>query len=241
MLPVPPLLVISDRHQARQPLEQVVEAVFAGGCRWFSLREKDLPPDERRALLGALVTLGSRWGAVVTVHDDIAAVAAVGADGVHLPSGGDPAAARARLPEALIGASAHSADEAAALLRAGADYVTASPVFVTASKPGYGPALGLDGLARVIAAARGPVVALGGITAESAAACFIAGARGIAVMGEVMRSPDPKATVEHLLRAIPPGQPGSGLEHRRSGGGAGDLAEDRTRDEAGAAGIIEIK
>jgi len=40
-LPVPPLLVISDRHQARQPLEQVAEAVFAGGCRWFSLREKD--------------------------------------------------------------------------------------------------------------------------------------------------------------------------------------------------------
>ena len=45
VLPVPPLLVISDRHQARRPLEEVAEAVFAGGCRWFSLREKDLPPD----------------------------------------------------------------------------------------------------------------------------------------------------------------------------------------------------
>jgi thiamine-phosphate pyrophosphorylase len=202
MLPVPPLLVISDRRQARQPLEQVVEAVFAGGCRWFSLREKDLPPDERRALLGALVALGRRWGAVVTAHEDIAAVAAVGADGVHLPSGGDPAAARARLPEALIGASAHSADEAAASLRAGADYVTASPVFITASKPGYGPALGLDGLARILAQAPGDVVALGGITAENAAACFAAGARGIAVMGEVMRAADPQATVEHLLRAM---------------------------------------
>jgi thiamine-phosphate pyrophosphorylase len=45
-------------------------------------------------------------------------------------------------------------------------------------------------------------VALGGITAESAAACFTAGARGIAVMGEVMRAVDPQATVEHLLRAM---------------------------------------
>jgi thiamine-phosphate pyrophosphorylase len=203
MLPVPPLLVISDRRQARQSLHQVVQAVFAGGCRWFSLREKDLPAEDRRALLGDVVALGRRWGAVMTAHEDIEAVAAVGADGVHLPSGGDPVAARARLPGALIGASAHSADEAAALLRAGADYVTASPVFVTASKPGYGPALGLDGLARIVAAARGPVVALGGITAENAGLCCDVGARGIAVMGEVMRAVNPQATVEHILRAMP--------------------------------------
>jgi thiamine-phosphate pyrophosphorylase len=201
-LPLPPLLVISDRHQLRLPLDQVCEAVFAGGCRWFSLREKDLPPDERRALLRALATLGRRFGAIVTAHEDIEAVAAVGADGVHLPSGGNPAAARARLPGALIGASAHSADEASALLQAGVDYVTASPVFVTASKPGYGPALGLDGLARIVGRAPGPVIALGGITPQNAALCFEAGARGIAVMGEVMRSTDPQATVEDMLRVM---------------------------------------
>ena len=201
-LPIPPLLVISDRHQARQPLEEVAESVFAGGCRWFSLREKDLPPEERRALLATLVALGHRFGAVVTAHEDIEAVAAVGADGVHLPSGGNPEAARARLPGALIGASAHSADEAAVLLRSGADYVTASPVFLTASKPGYGPALGLEGLARIVARAPGPVVALGGITADNAALCLSAGVRGIAVMGEIMRSADPQATVEGILRAV---------------------------------------
>jgi thiamine-phosphate pyrophosphorylase len=201
-LPNPPLLVISDRHQARQPLEQVAEAVFAGGCRWFSLREKDLPAEERRALLAALVALGHRCGAIVTVHEDIEAVLAVDADGIHLPSGGSPEAARARLPNALIGASAHVADEAAALLRAGADYVTVSPVFLTASKPGYGPALGLASLAQIVAEAPGPVVALGGITAENAALCLNAGARGLAVMGEVMRSADPRAIVEHVLSVM---------------------------------------
>ena len=201
-LPVPPLLVISDRHQARQPLEDVAEAVFAGGCRWFSLREKDLPPEERLALLAALVALGHRFGAAVTAHEDIEAAAAAGADGVHLPSGGRPEAARARLPGALIGASAHTADEAAALLCSGADYVTASPVFLTASKPRYGPALGLEGLARIVARAPGPVVALGGITAENAASCLRTGARGVAVMGEVMRSADPRATVECILSAM---------------------------------------
>ena len=201
-LPVPPLLVISDRRQTRLPLEQVAKGVFEGGGRWFSLREKDLPPAERRALLGRLVALGRDFGAVVTVHEDIDAAAAADADGVHLPSAGNVAAARSQRPHGLIGASAHSADEASALLRAGADYVTVSPIFVTLSKPGYGPALGLDGLARIVAEAPGPVVALGGIDNGNAAACLAAGARGIAVMGEVMRSEDPRVTVERLLRAI---------------------------------------
>jgi thiamine-phosphate pyrophosphorylase len=206
-LPAPPLLLISDRTQARRPLAAIVAAALAGGCRWFSLREKDLPPGERGRLLGELVELGHRCGAIVTAHADLEAVVATGADGVHLSGGGDPAAARARLPDALIGASAHSAAEAAALLRAGADYVTLSPVFATASKPGYGPALGLGGLAEAVAGAPGPVIALGGITAANAAACVNAGASGVAVMGEVMRAADPEAVVRTLLR-IPGTKPG---------------------------------
>ncbi len=57
-LPSPPLLVISDRSQARRPLVEIAEAAFRAGCRWFSLREKDLPADERRELLRAVVAWG---------------------------------------------------------------------------------------------------------------------------------------------------------------------------------------
>jgi thiamine-phosphate pyrophosphorylase len=176
--------------------------VFAGGARWFSLREKDLPPTERCLLLARLVELGHRHGAVVTAHEDIEAVIAVGADGVHLPSGSDPRAARARLPRGLIGASAHSAAEVAVPLNAGADYVTVSPIFLTASKPGYGPAIGLDGLAGIVAGAPGRVVALGGINAENAALCRAAGAAGVAVMGEIMRADDPQGIVADLIRVM---------------------------------------
>jgi thiamine-phosphate pyrophosphorylase len=109
---------------------------------------------------------------------------------------------RAIFPRGLIGSSAHSAHSAAALLRAGADYVTISPIFPTASKPGYGPAIGLDGLARTVAATPGPVVALGGITPDNAGLCRAAGAAGAAVMGEVMRAGDPEATVARLIRAF---------------------------------------
>jgi len=202
VLPHPPLLVISDRRQATRSLEEVADAVFAGGCRWFSLREKDLPATERRRLLGGLVALGRHYGAAVTVHDDIDAAIQAGAAGVHLPSGSRPAAARARLPDKMIGASAHSAKETAELVRGGADYVTLSPVFLTASKPGYGPALGLVRLARIVAQVSGPVVALGGITAENAASCLSAGAHAVAVMGEVMRASDPRAAVEGILGTL---------------------------------------
>jgi thiamine-phosphate pyrophosphorylase len=199
-LPSPPLLVISDRSQARRPLVEVAEAAFRAGCRWFSLREKDLAAAERRALLAELVALGHRFGATVIAHEDIDAVIATGGDGAHLPGGADPMAVRVRLPQGLIGASAHSPAEAAALLRAGADYVTRSPIFLTESKPGYGPALGLDALRE--AAVHGRAIALAGIDESNAAVCIAAGASGVAVMGEVMRSPDPETTVRRLLRAI---------------------------------------
>ena len=201
-LPEPPLLVISDRSQAARPLIEIAAAAFEGGCRWFSLREKDLPAAERRARLAKLVTLGRRYRATVTAHDDMEAVEAVRAAGVHLPSGSDPAAARRRLPQGLIGVSAHSGAEAAAQLRAGADYVTLSPIFLTDSKPGYGPALGLDALAAAARTAPGAIIALAGIGPDNAAACIAAGARGVAVMGEIMRAAEPETTVRLLLAAM---------------------------------------
>src|SRR5229473_2779828 len=178
-LPCPPLLVISDRFQTQRPLIEIAEAAFRGGCRWFSLREKDLPEAERRELLRALAALGRRFDATVMAHDDIASAIATGAGGVHLPGGGDPAAARRQLPDGLIGVSAHSPEEAARQLAAGADYVTLSPVFISASKPEYGPAVGLDALAAAARLASGPVVALGGIDDANAGACLAAGAAGI--------------------------------------------------------------
>jgi thiamine-phosphate pyrophosphorylase len=207
ILPTPPLFVISDRAQACRPLTEIAAAAFRGGCRWFSLREKDLPAPERRALLGELVALGRRWGAMVTAHEDIEAVVATGAAGVHLPAGADPAAARVILPHGLIGASAHSAMEAGSLIDKGADYVTISPVFLSDSKPGYGPALGLDGLAEAVAATSGPVIALAGISPQNAAPCLEAGAAGIAVMGEIMRAADPEATVRKLVEALHAAKP----------------------------------
>ncbi|MFG1361330.1 thiamine phosphate synthase [Xanthobacter pseudotagetidis] len=192
MLPVPPALLITDRSQAKGDLAAVVAAACAGGCRWISLREKDLPEVEQVALFARIAGVARPFGARVTLHGAAALARAAGADGVHLPGGSDAAAARALLgPKALVGLSLHSREEAAQTDAASLDYVTASPVFLTASKPGYGPALGLEGLAAFARACPVPVLALGGVGAAEAGACWAAGAAGLAVMGGVMRADDP--------------------------------------------------
>ncbi|MET7242254.1 thiamine phosphate synthase, partial [Methylobacterium sp. EM32] len=97
------------------------------------------------------------------------------------------AGARARLGRgALLGVSAHSLGDVRAAREAGADYVTLSPIFLTASKPGYGPALGLGVLRE--AAGVMPVAALGGIDAKTANSCYRAGADAVAVMGYIMKA-----------------------------------------------------
>jgi thiamine-phosphate pyrophosphorylase len=98
--------------------------------------------------------------------------------------------------------SCHSLAEVQAAEREGCDWVTLSPIFTTASKPGYGPALGVGGLVSLLAATTVPVYALGGIDSpEAVAACRSAGAHGVAVMGAIMRARRPGPLVAELLAA----------------------------------------
>ena len=203
VLPFPPLLVITDRRRARRPLEEVAAALFEGGCRWLSLREKDLPAAERLALLRRLVALGLRWDATVGVHEDVAAARAAGAGAVHLPDRAMSAAARTRFDDAvLVGVSAHGASRIAAAAAQGADYVTISPVFASGSKPGYGPELGLATVMALSQAAPLPVIALGGIDATNIGSVIAAGASGAAVMGAAMAAEDPAAAVALMIARL---------------------------------------
>lgn len=200
-LPRPPLLVITDRRQASRPLSELADTVFAAGGRWLLLREKDLTHEARKALLHELLEIAKPYDACVMVSADVEAARA--AHGLHAPRDGDPAAARAALgSEKLIGFSAHNLREAKLAAAAGADYVTLSPIFASQSKPGYGPALGMDGLRDMAARLPVPVLALGGVEAGNATDCLAAGAAGVAVMGAVMAAADPGAAVTALLAAL---------------------------------------
>jgi thiamine-phosphate pyrophosphorylase len=103
------------------------------------VREKDLPPAEQVALTRELLVIAQDFGAVLTPHCDAALARAGGADGVHLPDGSDPSAARAALGSAaLVGISVHSGAQLRALDPTIVDYTIAGPVYASPSKPGYG-------------------------------------------------------------------------------------------------------
>jgi len=202
-LPNPPLLLVTDRRQTRRPLPEIVSAALGAGCRWISLREKDLPQDEQVPLARMLLPMIRRHGAHLSIHGAAALARLAGVDGVHLPSGADTAAARAELgPQQLIGVSIHTVTEAEAIDPAVVDYALAGPAFETVSKPGYGPEIGRKGLAEMARAARVPLLAIGGINTLRVAEVIAAGCAGVAVMGGVMRAADPGREVGALVATL---------------------------------------
>jgi thiamine-phosphate pyrophosphorylase len=203
ILPDPPLLVITDRKQASTGLVSTVTAVLNAGCRWISVREKDLPPAEQLALTRELLAIARDFRAVLTLHGDAALARASGADGVHLSEGTDPSAARAALGStALVGISVHGGAPLRDLDPAVVDYAIAGPVYASPSKPGYGPALGPEGLRALVSQARIPVIGIAGIEPGNTAGVIATGAAGIAVMGGLMRAGVPGAHTRALLDAL---------------------------------------
>jgi thiamine-phosphate pyrophosphorylase len=105
-------------------------------------------------------------------------------------------------PDRLIGVSTHSLDEARAAAAAGADYIGVGPVYATTSKANALEPRGL-GLVRAVRAAVGcPIVAIGGITPETAPLVRAAGADAVAMIGALVQAPDPAAAVRAALARL---------------------------------------
>ena len=171
------VVVLTDRRLTRRSL---VEVIAAARPDWVILRERDLPAGERRALADGLRAVLPDGRLIVAGPDPL------GGKAVHL------AARDPFVPAALVGRSCHGVPRLS-----GEDYVTLSPIFPTATKPGYGPALGAEHAHRMAGGV--PWLALGGIdSAQRAAECVAAGAAGVAVLGAVMRADDPGQMVAEL-------------------------------------------
>lgn len=201
------LVTDSSRRHGREAqggewIDDVVREAALGGVNIVQLREKHLAG-------GALVALGLHVKDAITdralffVNGSIDATITLGAAGVHLPEdGASVAEARGRLgADALISRAVHDVAGAQRAEREGADVLVAGTVFATASKAG-GRLLEIDGLRAICDAVRVPVIGIGGITAENAAAVMEAGAAGVAVIGAIFDADDPGAAAAALHRAV---------------------------------------
>ena len=193
-LEFPKLYPVTDRRLSGLSHAEQVARLCEGGARVVQLREKRLPPREfyREAL--EAVRVARSFGAKLVVNDRADVALAAGADGVHL--GQDdmpPGAARALLGEAaLVGFSTHNVGQASEAAASPVSYVAVGPVFATSSKEKPDPVVGLEGVRRVREAARHvALVAIGGITAESAPSVLAAGADSVAVIGALLSGADP--------------------------------------------------
>ncbi|MDQ2655737.1 MAG: sulfur carrier protein ThiS [Chloroflexota bacterium] len=191
----PRLLLVTDPARARLPLLDLVSEAVAGGADAIYLRH---------------LTADDDWAATLAeIRERVppeVSLMVPGEPPQGIPGVGRHLRERDPLPEPLppgasfpLSRSVHSPAEAARSCRV--SYVVAGHVFPSASKPGREP-LGLDGLARIAAAAPVPLVAIGGITPERVAGVMAAGAQGAAVIGAICEALDPRAVARDLRAAV---------------------------------------
>ncbi len=183
------LYVITDRHScAPTPLSEVIAELLDAGVTTIQLREKDLNSDELLHIAHPIAELCRNYNAKLFVNTDTRVAGNVGAAGVHLPAHSESvsSAKAERNDDFSAGCSVHSFAAAAKREAEGADFLTYSPIYPTASKPAYGPTVGVENLTKVVKRVKLPVFALGGITPGRVTECLTAGAFGVAVMSGVM-------------------------------------------------------
>ena len=209
--PLFPLYAILDADVAARAgwtLVDLAAACLDGGARLLQIRAKTASSGWLLEAARSIAEMAHRDGAVLIVNDraDIARLS--GADGVHVGQQDvRPGAARALVGDsAILGVSTHTPEQLAdALASPDVNYVACGPVFGTTTKAtGFEPG-GLALVRRTVAAARNrglPVVAIGGITLDTAAPVIEAGAASVAVITDLLVTGDPEARVREFLRRV---------------------------------------
>lgn len=204
-------MVTGDRLVRGRSLEWVVGEAIDGGADVIQYRDKEATPAAMLEQAARLLALCRDRGVPLIVNDRVDVCLTIGADGLHVGQTDLPAGAARRLlgAERILGVSVASAEQVEPAVRAGADYLGAGPVFeARATKPDADPPMGLDGLRRIVACARIPVMAIGGIDRHNARRVLDAGAQALAVVSAVMAADDPRAAARSLYR-LPPRPPRS--------------------------------
>jgi len=199
------LYLVTDRGCcAGRALEEVVAQAVKGGVACVQLREKDLPTGPFVELARAMRALLAPFRVPLIINDRLDVALASGADGVHVGQADMPCGIVRQFmgPQAIIGLSVETWGEVEAAERLPVDYLGVSPVFPTPTKTDTKGAWGIQGLARIRAGSRHPLVAIGGLNLANVTEAVRAGADGIAVVSAICASPDPERAARDLNERI---------------------------------------
>lgn len=203
-------LVTQESLSEGRRTTEIVEAAIDGGIDVVQLREKDTDTRWRYELGRELRERTAEADVALLVNDRVDIAQAIDADGVHLGQSDLPVAVARELlgPEAVIGCSTSTVEEALAAEDAGADYLGVGAIYGTDSKkdvPEEKDGTGLELVSEIADAVSIPVIGIGGITAANAAPVLEAGATGVAVISEITAAEDPTAATSGLEAATAEG------------------------------------
>jgi thiamine-phosphate pyrophosphorylase len=182
---------------------ETAAAALRGGADVLQLREKHLSDAELLERARRLARLCHDHGAACIINDRPDIALAAGADGVHVGQDDLPVAAARRIlgPDAVVGISTHSIEQARTALAAAPDYIAVGPMFPTTTKTIAeiaGPAL----WSAVRAETSLPLVAIGGIRLDTVDRLAALGCRCIAVCQAVIGAADPEDTARRLRAGL---------------------------------------
>lgn len=195
-----PILDTASVSRAGLTVLEAAEALLAGGAEILQFRHKNFWSREVFALAEQVACRCADAGVQFIVNDRADYATMLGA-GLHI--GQDdltPADARRVIGGKVpLGFSTHTPEQMRAAQTEPVNYVAFGPVFITASKERPDETVGLEGLALVRAITSKPLVAIGGITLENAAACWTAGADSVAIIGGLLQGQCTAAAVRDRM------------------------------------------
>ena len=197
----PPLYAILDPEFTTLPLSQLANSLAAAGVQLMQLRCKRASAARMYALASELAVLLRPKGVRLIVNDRADVAALSGASGVHVGQEDLPVedARRSCAPPLWVGVSTHNLEQLREADKTSADYIAVGPVFHTGTKANPDPVVGVEFIRAARSLTRKPLVAIGGITLESAAEVFRAGADSLAVISDLIATPDPAQRAAEYL------------------------------------------
>ena len=202
------IYLVTDRGLClNRSLQDVVLQTVKGGAAYVQLREKGITTrlfvEEGRAIKKIL----EPYGVPLIINDRIDVALACGADGVHIGQEDMPYATARELmgQKVIIGLSVETWEDVEAAQKLDVDYIGVSPVFATPTKTDTKEPWGLDGLRKIKAFSRHPLVAIGGINESNAGAVVEAGADCLAVVSAICSSDDPMTAtlrLKHIIESV---------------------------------------
>jgi thiamine-phosphate pyrophosphorylase len=195
------LYFVTDRGLCgNKPLEEVVIQAVKGGAAYVQLREKDVSTRFFVEEAKRIKKLLEQYRVPLIINDRVDIALACGAEGVHIGQEDMPYEIVRKLmgQKAIVGLSVETWEDVEVGQKLDVDYIGVSPVFSTPTKTDTKGAWGLEGLAKIKAFSRHPLVAIGGINESNVREVVKAGADCIAVVSAICAVPNPEPATRRI-------------------------------------------